>query len=90
MKFIKQLFLLLAIAGTLHSKAQGERTCGSEFAAYGLEGATFSQAIDFVGRTHNDYQVYLLEHLSNVRPDFTDTTALKEIIFQNLKNFLAA
>jgi hypothetical protein len=60
--------------------ADGERRCGSEFAAYGLEGATFSEALDRAGQIHNEYQESLLSQLVDERVDLRDADALKSVI----------
>ncbi len=41
------------------------RICGSDFAAYGLEGVNFSTALDNIGTWHNDYQSYLFAEMQS-------------------------
>jgi len=90
MKFFKSLILFCLLISTSVLQAQSERRCGNEFAAYGLEGTTFSEALDFAGRTHNNYQEYLLTELSLIRPNFNDTNRLKEIIHEKSEEFFNA
>ena len=68
----------------------GQRICGDEFAAYGAANMTYSQALDLAGQIHNDYQDYLLNELSGLKTDFTDTSALKGIVSAKSEIFFSA
>ncbi len=91
---MKKVFLIVALLSSILSYGQvsqgGQRICGDEFSAYGVAGMTLSQALDWAGQTHNEYQETLLQKFSVIKPNFTDTTALKEIIVEKSKTFFSA
>lgn len=91
---MKKIFLIYCTLLSMISFGQvsqgGERKCGTEFSAIGLAGMTFSQALDFAGQTHNSYQDYLLNEISIIKPNFTDTAALKNIISGKSANYFAS
>lgn len=82
---MKRLFFVLGVFISTLSFAQvndgGKRICGEEFSSFGLTGKTFSEALDFAGQTHNDYQDFVLNQLATDRSDFMDTTSLKKKVY---------
>ena len=91
---MKTLILISSLLVSLLSFGQipkgGQRICGKEFAAYGAANMTYSQALDMAGQMHNDYQDYLLNELNVLKPDFTDTIALKRIVSAKSTAFFSA
>lgn len=81
---MKKFFLLFNIFATVLVYAQvpqgGNRVCDTKFFKFGLEGKSFSEALDYAGKVHNDYQEYFFNELSIAKPDFKDTMLVKLII----------
>jgi hypothetical protein len=82
--------LLLTVAAFAQNNEGAQRRCGNGFAPYGLAGMTYVQALDYVGQTHNDYQDYVLKELAAQKMDFTDTNALKKVVFEKSIQFFSA
>jgi hypothetical protein len=80
-RFTPVLILLTTLLAGSPAAAQGsetkERTCGNEFAPYGLEGATLSEALDYIGQVHNEYQESILSQLVSEGVDIRDQEALR-------------
>ncbi|MEI9810291.1 MAG: hypothetical protein WDO16_21810 [Bacteroidota bacterium] len=82
------LFLLIGVSFSLGAQTGAQRKCGNEFAAYGLKGVSFSDALDVAGKTHNDYQESLLTQLSAEKISLKDTSSLKTVIQNKTISFL--
>jgi hypothetical protein len=82
--------MLLSMAAVAQNNDGAQRRCGNEFAAYGLAGMTYVQALDYAGQTHNDYQDYILKELAARKADFTDTNVLKAVVFEKSALFFAS
>jgi hypothetical protein len=90
---MKKLIICVAMAGiALGSFAQkggltgAGRICDSRYAAFGLQGKTISDAVKFVGNTHDEYQEHILNSMisNNVRPsdaNFNDFIRTQTISF---------
>ncbi|MGG9970466.1 hypothetical protein ACQ33O_01630 [Ferruginibacter sp. SUN002] len=63
------------------------QTTGKEFTKYGLEGISFSSALDSAGKWHNDYQELILTEILNTKTSFLDTTTFKNLVLQKSKSF---
>jgi hypothetical protein len=85
--FIAALVVLSSYILNAQKTDLSQRKCGSEFAQVGLSGKTFSEALDFVGQTHNDCQDYVLGYLSTIRGALNDTNELIRIISAQKDDF---
>lgn len=66
-----------------------ERICGSEFAKYNLAGTTFSNAVDSIGKWHNDAQIFLLKKMQEKDVNlYTDT--LQSFLKNTTNSFFAS
>lgn len=75
--------LLLSIFSFGQSPQGGQRIYSNPASTYGLTGITLDSALNLAGKIHNEYQESLLQTLSQLNPDFTDTVNLKSIISEN-------
>jgi len=81
------MILLLLCYVPANAADAGERKCGSEFVAYGLEGVPFSVALDVAGKIHNEYQESLLTQLASDGVTFNSVDELRAIIEANSISF---
>lgn len=71
---------LLCVGLTTYAQSGGDRLCGPEFSKYGLQGKTFSDALEYAANVHSEYQEYLLSQLQNAKSSVADTLKFKTLI----------
>jgi len=81
--------LLISTFSFAQDKTGGDRICGDEYSPYGFAGMTIRQALSFAGQIHNDYQEYLYNELSILKPDFTDENSFNNIMKEKAQNFFS-
>jgi hypothetical protein len=90
---MKKIFLILSISISFVTFGQvgkdGNRICDSKFSEYGIEGKTFTEALDFAGLVHNGYQEYFFNEFSVLMPDFRDTILIKKIVSEKSTIYFA-
>ena len=83
------MFALVPFTGAALAQEGGERKCGNEFAAYGMEGLTYAEALEFAGRVHNEFQEEVLTELAAEQVDLRDLEGLPAILEAKSKAFFA-
>ena len=90
---MKKIFFISGMLVCFFSFGQvsnGEkRICSNQFSTLGIAGMTFTQAFDFIGKMHNDYQENLLSYLSDQKIDLRDTNTLKKVIQLKTREFFS-
>ncbi len=82
-------FALVPFTSVAMAQEGGARTCGNEFAASGMEGLTYAEALEFAGQVHNEFQEEVLTELVAESVDLRDIEGLPAILEAKSKAFFA-
>ncbi|HYI10698.1 MAG TPA: hypothetical protein VEK57_16675 [Thermoanaerobaculia bacterium] len=82
-------FALVPFTSAAIAQEGGERTCGNEYAAYGMEGLTYAEALEYAGQVHNEFQEEVLTELVAEGVDLRDIEGLPAILEAKSKAFFA-